>query len=314
MKDCAQVMFDDLRSRGWECISDWVANREPESLHFDFKQKGDQAKHKLEDGDRTNIAKAISGFANGEGGVLVVGLGRINGKDRDDPDMVGSVKAIANVGRFVECLDREAPSLTDPPISGLDVAAVEDPRQAGSGIAAILVPASDAPPHRVLKGSNDYYIRIGTRTLPMTHQMLAEKFGRRPVPSLRLRLKLDGEGANCCLRLSLRNEGRGVARQPAIHFTNLNASLDWFQHGNLSSGWSAPKLFGHHRGIVYQSDSQVLVYPRSDLVVGVVRKTAHQEPPTALEVRGTVYCVDAQPFDFESLVFPGKEVILLPDP
>jgi hypothetical protein len=306
----ARSIFDDLKSRGWNHIDEWIADHEPESLHFDFKQKGNPATYKLEDGDRFNVAKAMSGFANGGGGVLVMGLARTCGKHRDDPDLVGCVAAIKNVQRFLERLDREAADLTEPPISGLDFFAIESPTESGAGVVAILVPASDAVPHRVLKGPNDYYIRIGTRTQPMSHQLLAEQFGRRPVPRLQVRLKIGGEGTMCRMHIGLRNWGRGVARQPAIHFSRIDDCLNCHGPGDLSPGWS--RASAPVSGVFYQADSNIVVYPDCGLSVGVAPKQAQSRLPKAIELRGRIYCIDAAPVDFEGRVQPGKDNVSWP--
>lgn len=308
----AGSIFEDIRSRRWSCISEWLANHEPESLHFDFKQKSNPAAYRLDEGDRANIAKAMSGFANGGGGVLVIGLARTPGKHRDDPDLVGSVNPIVDVQRFLECLDREAAEFTEPPIAGLDFLAIESLDGTGGGVVAMLIPSSDAVPHRVLKGSNDYFIRIGTRTMPMPHQLLAEQFGRRPAPRLRLAFKLHGEGVDCVLALRLQNSGRGLARQPAIQFTEPHPAFDWSQAhlGNLSRGWNFPNNFGQVSGVIYQSDANIIIYPDSELVVGALRKVAGQQIPRQLDIRGRIYCVDATAVDFEGTVQHGQEILL----
>jgi hypothetical protein len=306
----AESIFSELTTRQWDCIREWIANREPESLYFDFKQKRDATKYTLEDGDRQNIAKALSGFANGGGGVLVMGLGRTAGRHGDDPDLVGTVCRIAQVERFCERLDREAAQLTDPPISGLNFLPIHDPDAGdGSGVAAVLVPASDALPHRTLRGTNDYYIRIGTRTLAMSHPMLAEKFGRRPLPKLQLIAKFHGEGPNCVIRFGLRNNGRGAARQPAVHFNHIDNAFKWFE-AQLNPGWESPRTFGPSVGIWYCSNANGVVYPSADATFGMVRKRMEGPTPTQVELTGRLHALDAPPVAFSASVSIEREVCL----
>jgi len=45
-----------------------------EKLHFDYKEKNDRSKPELDESDKKNLAKALSGFANSGGGVLLWGV------------------------------------------------------------------------------------------------------------------------------------------------------------------------------------------------------------------------------------------------
>ena len=45
-----------------------------ERAHVDFKEKHDRRDSKLADDDKKNLAKAVSGFANTGGGVLIWGI------------------------------------------------------------------------------------------------------------------------------------------------------------------------------------------------------------------------------------------------
>jgi predicted HTH transcriptional regulator len=45
-----------------------------ERIHVDFKEKHDRRNPKLEDDDKKNLAKAVSGFANSGGSVLIWGI------------------------------------------------------------------------------------------------------------------------------------------------------------------------------------------------------------------------------------------------
>lgn len=50
-----------------------IENRVEEGLYVDFKQKSDRQEPGLNNDDRANLAKAISGFANTDGGLIVLG-------------------------------------------------------------------------------------------------------------------------------------------------------------------------------------------------------------------------------------------------
>ena len=66
----AEDLFKRLSDGGETEIDRLIVDRQSEELFLDFKQSADDGKgNKLHDNDRTNLAKAISGFGNSEGGL-----------------------------------------------------------------------------------------------------------------------------------------------------------------------------------------------------------------------------------------------------
>jgi len=79
-----------------------------ERLHVDFKQKRDRRHAKLDDVDKKNLGKALSGFANSGGGVLVWGI----------EDRTLNAKPITDVQAFLSSALALAAQITDPPVQG----------------------------------------------------------------------------------------------------------------------------------------------------------------------------------------------------
>lgn len=127
-----------------------------ERFHVDFKKKHNRRDAKLSDDDRKNLAKAVSGFANSGGGVLIWGI----------EDKTLSPKPITDVQHFVSSMLELAPQVTDPIVQGIDGDWI--PSDAGTGqegFGLIFIPESSLPPHRVILNhknvKNHYYIRSG---------------------------------------------------------------------------------------------------------------------------------------------------------
>src|SRR5688500_10404814 len=77
----AEDLFHRIVKGGNKAIEDFIEDRQSEELFLDFKRSADDGKgKKLHETDRTNLSKAISGFGNSEGGVIVWGV-----DCRDDP-------------------------------------------------------------------------------------------------------------------------------------------------------------------------------------------------------------------------------------
>jgi len=188
-----------------------------ERLHVDFKEKSDPSHEKLEEDDKKNLARAISGFANSGGGVLIWGI-----KDKDI-----SPKPIKNIKLFITSILVLAPQVTDPVVEGIDGDWIpSDPPATEVGFGLVLIPESSLPPHRVLLKSkgiqNHYYLRSGTDFLIATHTQLEDMFGRRPQPKLTLHARItkglsksDGIWSLYVI-LGIENEGRGTAKAPFL--------------------------------------------------------------------------------------------------
>jgi hypothetical protein len=71
----AQELFDQLRSGGEQLIDEFIAEGHTEDLFLDYKRSTDcgGSRH-LHANDWNNLAKAISGFGNSEGGVVLWGV------------------------------------------------------------------------------------------------------------------------------------------------------------------------------------------------------------------------------------------------
>ena len=59
--------------------------------------------------------------------------------------------------------------------------------------------------------------------------------------------------------------------------------------------------------LTYQSDVSVVVYPESEVDIGMVALERRTGTPPAIDLRGRIYCVDGMPVSFECVVQPGRE-------
>lgn len=71
----AEDLFERIQRDGVAAIETLIAERASEELFLEFKQSADDGQgNRFHDRDRGNLRKAISGFANSEGGVLIWGV------------------------------------------------------------------------------------------------------------------------------------------------------------------------------------------------------------------------------------------------
>ena len=150
-----------------------------EGQHHDFKEKHNRTNSQLAIDDQKNLAKAVSGFSNSGGGVLIWGL----------ENRTLSPKPICDIQGFVSSLLQLAPQLTDPTVPGIEGDWLgADNNNPNEGFGLIYIPESPLPPHRVLLNhkeiKNYYYIRSGEDFVVASHIQLEDMFGRRPKPVL----------------------------------------------------------------------------------------------------------------------------------
>lgn len=186
-----------------------------ERIHFDYKQKNDRRIPKLEDTDKRNFAKAVSGFANSGGGVLIWGI----------EDETLAPKPITGVQVFVASLLELAAQVTDPSVQNVDADWIPSNTDETGGFGFVLIPQSVLPPHRVVlrqeKIQNHYYIRSGSSFVVASHTQLEDMFGRRPKPNLVLNSRVSlystsGDHYHLHVILGIENRGRGVAKAPML--------------------------------------------------------------------------------------------------
>jgi len=174
----AEELFERLKSEGERAIDQFIATRQVEELFLDFKRSADNGEAlNLHQNDRKNLAKAISGFGNSEGGVIVWGVDA--SRDRDGADVARAKVPITNVTRFLGWLQGAVSGCTLPAHPGVQYHAIS--AASGNGFVATLVPKSQLSPHQCI-GDFRYYMRAGSSFSPVAHSVIAGMMGRRPQP------------------------------------------------------------------------------------------------------------------------------------
>lgn len=208
------TLFDTFESLSLTDINDYVASRQEENLHLEFKTVADP---RFERDDRKNLARAIAGFANSDGGIIIWGLA--TAKDVSGVEYVTGIQPIAPLATFMAKLNQLTGEACNPSVSGVvhrKIVTVGD-----AGVAVTFVPASDVGPHMAKCGEDRYYRRSGDRFARMEHFEVADMFGRRPQPHLEFYQRLakgstgggpGGSWAEVIVFLGIRNYGRGTAK------------------------------------------------------------------------------------------------------
>jgi hypothetical protein len=300
----------------WAGVLAWAAEKQEESLHLEFKAKDRDNPVAMTAKDWGQLAQAMSAFANAEGGVFVFGVHAMS-QAKNFPDQVRSIIPLGNLLSFTGAIQKMIHQLTDPPIAGVQVEPIKNPENLAEGIIVIYVPQSDGGPHRAAKGTNDiadrYYMRSALSSIPMHHTLLAEQFGRRPMPQLYLAVQIHGlTSTRWSAKVWIGNKGRGYAERLAIGFAkhpdlkqpDPQSGFCW--HSFLSNfgpenGWDRVILPGCAKdgtGCILRARADIVLYPGMEVLLGFIQMDERNPSSLLLSIHGTLYAMNTQPVRF----------------
>lgn len=255
-----------------EDVENFVTEKQEEHLNLDFKliNRADLTnKH-----DKKNFAKALSGFANSSGGVIVWGIDAR--KNSDGIDCAEELKPIENARIFLTKLNSLTGQAVSPIVEGVQHKVVEI--ENGKGYVLTLIPESSSGPHMAKLRENRYYKRSGDSFYMMEHFDIADMFGRRPHPNLVLNYRIKLLQGGKSIILTIVNEGKGVARSPFFAF-RCSGSFQRNTYGlDGSANEGLPRIFHKFNSTefpdVYVGDANFLLHPGMRYDVAAVAEFA----------------------------------------
>jgi hypothetical protein len=312
----ARSIFQQLsgsdQGAAWALLEEWVRTKKEEGLHLEFKTAQGQT-GQPETQDIKNFAKALSGFANTEGGVIIFGIK--TKKTESGADCASELPGVPSVRSFAATLDELRMDRTDPPVVGVQVLVVPQPSDSQVGVVLVYVPESHGGPHRVINVKGDkelndkYYGRSGTITSALPHRHLAAMFAAQPAPVLRLLIE---QSAPYTVNLGLSNAGRGLARSVRVRVSFLNDAggalpgakaqpgRDWLQKPGAGTGDDRYPLVLEAVSLVYPEDT----IPLCTVTFAPTSRRPGDSPHTAGTFRARIDAEAMQPLMFVGSVPP----------
>lgn len=247
----AEDLFKWLEEDREEAIDELIVTRKSEELFLDFKRSSDDgAGRRLIDNDRNNLAKAISGFGNSEGGVIIWGVDC--SRDTTGADVARFKVPIANAARYTSWIEGAVSGCTVPPHQGVRSVAIPTVGS-NDGFVVTLVPKSNHAPHQVV-GRLQYFIRAGSDFTPIPHGVLAGMFGRVPQPHVFHRYMIDqatveNDAICCSVGILLTNDGPGIASDLFVNLLVLShpgKNCEAHFQQTDQTNWTGAYSFGRH--------------------------------------------------------------------
>lgn len=208
-----------INSKGKLLIKEWIDQGYREDLHLDFKCKSQPSTSNPNDFDRKNYSKALSGFSNSDGGILVWGV--------EAPGSGTSERyrrPIKHVRAFAEHLDSLISRLVSPSVSGVVNTVIFENKSQDTGYVISYIPRSQRSPHRAeADGLKHYYKRYGDSFKPIEHYELEYMFGLRLAPDLGVFWGAEGYAdessignIHCFINIGITNYGTEIAKYPCL--------------------------------------------------------------------------------------------------
>lgn len=299
--------FDDLESE--IDVDRLVQEKREEDLYLEFKQKADRSNGDLSDKERRAFSKALSGFANADGGILLFGIE--TKKSQDAPDRAHALKPIMNAERFRVRLLDSIINATQPAVDGVRIEMITC--TSGEGYVKCLVPASDLVPHRAMLADREYWRRTSNGFQRMEHYELEDVFGRRQRPVLRVRVELRPRFPGAAqldevVNFQLLNAGRGLARH--VGFICEFGECKVAGTEGVSGLQNISHLNSHRPVVCFQNNSVFVVHPHGlwvDVGDAIIRRN---NPETPLQINVRWYAENMSMKSQEVSIEPNTSMLL----
>jgi hypothetical protein len=246
--------------------------KQPEDSYLDCKEWPD----KDEDAQKV-LAKAACGLTNADGGVIVIGM-KAASRPKDEPDDVTTRSPVKDTSLVRSRILGLISNLVEPGIPGIDAREIPESPGASSGFVVVLVPKSDGSPRRSRK-HRDFFIRVGSATIPMEYWQIEDMFGRRAHPKLSLHLshkdRVEANYPNPSVpvrwfHLELHNEGRGIAKFPGLRFRRDMGFILSDAGADGEGNFGIPLRQSEKDWIVFRGGMDDVIYPGETRLIGVV--------------------------------------------
>jgi|GEM_PF-2943913 len=160
-----------LRTNGDAALGDLIGL--PETFQLEFKVKSDASTSSLSKDDKRNLGKALSGFSNADGGILIFGVrtDKVGGED-----IATELVPIANVRAFQNEVNSLLGEYLRPANPNIETFAIPSSGDAKLGYLALFIGRSDNRPHMSMAPDHQKYFRRSIQgTIPMDHSLVRDQ-------------------------------------------------------------------------------------------------------------------------------------------
>ncbi|MFE8423775.1 ATP-binding protein [Tenacibaculum sp. ZH5_bin.1] len=217
----------------FETINSFIENEIEESIHIEFKSAGALSK---KDGQKKEVSKDVSAFANSDGGIIIYGIEEKNHKAHSFSFIDGN--------EFTkEWLEQIISSTVNRNIPDLKIFPVRKNGIISSTIYVVQIPSSLEAPH--MARDKKYYKRYNFESVPMEEYEVRQLYGRKVKSKLILDKSIikktkstdEDEEFEYTLEVDVYNDGEKMEEnyKVNIYFIDFAKSMRIYQNNGESN-------------------------------------------------------------------------------
>ncbi len=299
-------IFDLFKNLALSDLDDFIDHSQEENLWLDFKVSKNSTLNSTD--DKRNLARALSGFANSSGGLIIWGIDAR--KNDNGVDCAVELKPLDNIKIFVTRLNALTGDGVDPTVANVTHRSLEI--ENGKGYVLSLIPESATGPHMAKLGEDRYYKRSGDSFYKMEHYDVADMFGKRNKPKLKITYQVTNPGRSVSVTIGLKNEGRATACAPFLAFgCNRPLARDPYGlDGNGNEGLPNQRSQYAKLPWAYGGSMDLPIHPKMSKNVAKLSLGLNSERPAPIEDLVVQYAIacENQPLEEGELVVPLEEL------
>lgn len=256
MNDAALEIYNSLSS--WRSLQALIDNGETEGLHLECKSPLHPS---LNRDMKIKLAKALSGFSNTAGGVMLWGVATTP-HSHSKLDVISQLEPIGNCATFEKQVKAAIPALTTPSVLKYQTKIIKRRKTDTKGVIAAYIPFASGDP--LLNNiDNVFYFRSSDEFVPAPYELVKRLFAVTDVPDVypmftEKLVKLESDGS-WSIPIIVKNRSTAFAEDVDVSVTINNPvsceSITASQFKDNSSVNPGVKIFmndlerGVHRGM-----------------------------------------------------------------
>jgi len=219
MENAALKLFESINN--YSKIEELIAQGEAEGIYLECKSPTVPL---LDKGKKVQLARALSGFSNTEGGIIIWGIG-ITKHKHSNLDILSQIEEIGNCDNFAKQIEISIPTLTIPSITHSLTKIIKKSKKDSRGVIITYIPKGLGDP--VQSNRDEYfYFRNGDEFTKLPYEMLKRLFASTESPDLHVvfnsKLVKIKEGGVWEIPIILENNSSAVAEKNHVFVQVIN--------------------------------------------------------------------------------------------
>ena len=177
MQEAAEILFETLKS--YNDLTELIDNGECETQYLECKAPSSPT---INLNMQTHIAKALSGFANTAGSVVIYGMSTTR-HSVSGLDILTQLEPIGNCAMFEKNLKNRIPTLSMPPTQSFKTKIIKERKGDTRGIVVLYIPQSHGDPVQTTK-DDLFYFRTGDEFKRAPFELIKRLFAAAQSPNL----------------------------------------------------------------------------------------------------------------------------------